>query len=48
MITVACTDGAPTDYDKLFEKADRAAYAVKHNGKNAYRFYDASMKDVLK
>ncbi len=44
---VACTDGASTDYDKLFEKADRAAYAVKHNGKNAYRFYDASMKDVL-
>ncbi len=44
---VACTDGEVTDYDKLFEKADRAAYAVKKDGKNAYRFYDASMKDVL-
>ena len=45
---VALTDGAQTDYDKLFEKADTAAYAVKKNGKNAYRFYDESMRNIFK
>lgn len=44
---VALTDDNTTDYDKLFEKADIAAYSVKHGGKNAYRFYDDSMRDIL-
>lgn len=44
---VATTDGAVTDYDKLFEMADKAAYSVKQNGKNAYRFYDESMANIL-
>ena len=45
---VALSDDTQTDYDKLFEKADTAAYAVKRNGKNAYRFYDESMKNIFK
>ena len=45
---VAVTDGAPTDYDKLFEKADIAAYAVKKSSKNAFRFYDVSMRNIFK
>ena len=45
---VALTDGEITDYDKLFEKADIAAYSVKRSSKNAYRFYDESMKNILK
>lgn len=45
---VALTDGNATDYDKLFERADAAAYAVKNGGKNAYRFYDDTMKNILK
>ena len=43
---IALTDGVQTDYDKLFDKADVAAYAVKNNGKNAYRFYDESMRKI--
>ena len=45
---VALTDGDTTDYDKLFEKADTAAYAVKKNGKNSFRFYDDSMRNIFK
>ncbi len=46
---VACTEGSgATDYDKLFVRADTAAYAVKKGGKNAYRFYDESIKNLLK
>ena len=45
---IACTEGTITDYDKLFARADTAAYAVKKGGKNAYRFYDESIKNLLK
>lgn len=45
---VATTDGSITDYDKLFARADTAAYAVKKGGKNSYRFYDETMKNILK
>ena len=45
---VACTESGVTDYDKLFARADTAAYAVKKGGKNAYRFYDETMKNILK
>lgn len=44
---VARTDGVVKDYDKLFAMADKAAYYVKNNGKNAYRFYDETMKNIL-
>ena len=43
---VACTDGKLTDYDTLFEKADKAAYYVKRHGKNSYRFYDDEVKNM--
>ncbi len=43
---VACMDGVQ-DYDTLFEMADKAAYSVKRSGKNSYRFYDDSLKDVV-
>ena len=43
---VACADGVQ-DYDTLFEMADKAAYSVKRSGKNSYRFYDDSLKDVV-
>ncbi len=45
---VACADGEVTDYKELFEKAEKAAYSVKNDKKNAYRFYDGSMANVLK
>ncbi len=31
-----------TTYEDLFEKADKAVYTVKANGKNDYRIYDAA------
>ncbi len=43
---VACMDGVQ-DYDTLLEMADKAAYSVKRSGKNSYRFYDDSLKDVV-
>lgn len=46
---VACSEaGSVTDYEKLFTMADTAAYAVKKGGKNAYRFYDETMQNILK
>ncbi|MDE7439700.1 MAG: diguanylate cyclase [Clostridia bacterium] len=45
---IACTEGGITDYERLFARADTAAYAVKKSGKNAYRFYDETMKNILK
>ena len=45
---VACADGEVTDYKELFEKAEKAAYSVKNDKKNAYRFYDGSMANVIK
>ena len=43
---VACIDPSITDYDTLFEMADKAAYSIKRSGKNSYRFYDESLKDI--
>lgn len=45
---VACAESGGIGYDTLFEMADQAAYAVKRNGKNAYRFYDESVTELLK
>ena len=44
---VACVDDSIGDYDTLFEMADKAAYSVKRGGKNSYRFYDETLKDVV-
>lgn len=38
-------DGA--DYETLFRSADQALYAAKKNGKQQYRFYNASMQEYL-
>lgn len=43
---VACVDKSIQDYDTLFEMADKAAYSIKRSGKNSYRFYDDSLKDI--
>lgn len=45
---VACAEGETTDYSTLFKKAEKAAYSVKKDKKNAYRFYDSSMENILK
>ena len=34
-------------YEELFLCADQALYASKHAGKNQWKFYDESMKDML-
>ncbi len=39
---IALSDKCGGDYDTLFRMADEAAYCVKKNGKNAYKFYDVS------
>ena len=44
---IACVDGRIKKYDTLFEMADKAAYSVKRSGKNSYRFYDDSLKNVV-
>ncbi len=44
---VARTEGFSGDYDLLLSMADTAMYSVKKNGKNAYRFYDDSMKELM-
>ncbi len=44
---VACVDGGVQDYDTLFEMADKAAYSIKRSGKNSYRVYDESLKNVV-
>ena len=43
---VACVSDGLDDYDTLFDMADKAAYSIKRNGKNAYCFYDDSMKNL--
>ena len=47
MGVVCTTSGSGADYDALFEMADEAAYYVKRNGKNAYKFYDESIKNLF-
>lgn len=44
---VARAESEGIDYDALFEMADQAAYSVKRGGKNAYRFYDESVKSMF-
>lgn len=43
---IALTEGGVDDYDTLFEKADKAGYSAKHNGKLGYRFYSDELKDI--
>lgn len=45
---ISFSDDAGCDYDKLFNMADMAAYAVKQSGKNSYKFYDETVSEVLK
>ena len=45
---VACVNGTPFDYDLLLSMADVAMYSVKKSSKQAYGFYDDSMKGLLK
>lgn len=48
IIHVTCSIGIAifpyhgTNYDELFNKADKAVYTAKANGKNGYRIYDAA------
>lgn len=44
---VALSDMLGRDYETLLHAADAALYAGKRNGKNQYRFYDESMKNLL-
>ena len=44
---VALHDSSITEYNTLFEMADKAAYSIKRSGKNSYRFYDDSLKNVV-
>ena len=45
---IALTENFNGDFDELFKRADAAMYTVKREAKNSYRFYDDSMKDLLK
>ena len=44
---VATIESVGTDYDTLFQAADRALYTVKRSGRGHMRFYDSSMKETL-
>ena len=44
---VATTADGDSDYDTLFDKADKAAYSVKNSGKNAYCFYKDDFKNIV-
>ena len=44
---VACAENGEVEYDSLLYKADTAMYTVKQGGKNAYAFYDESMKSLV-
>ena len=44
---VALTDGTPSDFDTMFEMADKAAYSVKNSGKNSFCFYSDELKNTI-
>ena len=44
---VALTDGTPSDFDTMFEMADKAAYSVKNSGKNSFCFYSDELKNTV-
>lgn len=46
-IGVATLDGAETDYEDLFHRADQALYAAKQAGRGSYYFYDDSIQNML-
>ena len=43
-IGCAVNDGSYTEYDALYEEADRCLYRVKENGKDSYFVYNAGYK----
>ena len=44
---VAAIETVGTDYDVLFQAADKALYTVKRSGRGHMRFYDNTMKKTL-
>ena len=44
---VATIETVGTDYDALFQAADKALYTVKRSGRGHMRFYDSTMKETL-
>ncbi len=46
-IGVSAVENGRINYEKLFQKADRALYKSKQTGRGKFSFYDESMKDTL-
>ncbi len=44
---VATIESVGSDYNALFQAADRALYTVKRSGRGYFRFYDDSMESTL-
>ena len=44
-IGIAMAPQQGNSFVELYQKADKALYYVKQNGKNGYRFYDASLEE---
>ncbi len=44
---IAESEVVGTDYEEMFHAADQALYSVKRSGKGRYRFYNASLSEML-
>ena len=47
-IGIAMAPQQGNSFLELYQKADRALYSVKQNGKNGYRFYEAALEEQRK